>query len=259
MKILVYTAFPEEARHFLIELESVAPLERYLVDEIVCVKQIRGEDEIFFAHTGLGTEDAAITTTLLISAIKPDVILMCGTAGGAEPSFEVGDLILGAEIIHGDLINIHPILASTPFAECLINPNTGKSLEVAWKSDERLMDLSLATGLPKIKRGNVFSSNFFPSPEASFDEIKKRGGGVLEMESAGVFRAAERCGKVPCLAARAVSNLLDEKGKDRGTPAGGMEICAKRLADFLMTVLPLVLEHKRRFDYNGNRSNKYNG
>ena len=67
------------------------------------------------------------------------------------------------------------------------------------------------------------------------------------MESSGICRAVERFNNIPALSIRAISNLLDEKGHDRGTPANGMTICSQRLAEFVLPLLPMILDNKQAF------------
>lgn len=248
MKILILTAFPREASDFLVALEAKGPLIPHQVKGVgTCLRQALVEDDIFFAHTGLGTEDAAISVTALLLQIKPDVILMCGTAGGTNPAFKVGDLVIGTEVLHIDLHSIHDVLKDTPFAECLINPNTSVALEISWPADPRLLKLCGEVALPGVRLEKIFTSNTFPSPPHVFELITSLGGGAIEMESSGVCRAVQRLGGIPAISVRAITNLLDEKGADRGTPIGGMATCTKQLSDFLMVALSRILENKKRF------------
>ncbi len=248
MKILVLTAFPKEAGDFLEALRVKAPLIPHRVKGVeTCLKQSLPEDDIFFAHTGLGTEDAAISVTALLLQIRPDVVLMCGTAGGTNPTFKVGDVVVGTQVVHIDLHSIHAVLADTPFADCLVNPNTASPLEVSWPADSRLLELCGNVTLPGVRFDKIFTSNTFPSPPHVFDVITSLGGGAIEMESSGVCRAVQRLGGVPAISIRVISNLLDEKGGDRGAPTGGMEVCTKQLSDFLMAALSKILENRKRF------------
>lgn len=248
LKILVLTAFPREASDFLEALRAKGSLIPHPVQGVgTCLRQALVEDDIFFAHTGLGTEDTAISVTALLLQIEPDVVLMCGTAGGTNPEFKVGDLVIGTEVIHIDLHSIHEVLRDTPFAECLVNPNTSVALEVSWPADSSLLELCRNVSLPGIHLSKIFTSNTFPSPHHVFELITSLGGGAIEMESSGVCRAVQRLGGIPAISVRAISNLLDEKGADRGTPAGGMEMCSKKLSDFLMAALSQILENKKYF------------
>lgn len=241
MNILFLTAVAKESSDFLSALHAQSPLKSYHVLGVeTCLRQSAGENNIFFAHTSLGTEDAAISVAALIPQIQPDAIFMCGTAGGTKSIFNVGDIVVGSEIIHLDLYSIHDILRNTPFAEALINPNTKDEVEISWPADPTLLALCRNVALPDIYFDKIFATNTFPSPQHVFDTIKKLGGGAIEMESSGVCRAAKRMGNIPTISIRVISNLLDENGKDRGAPEGAIEICAKRLSDFLMAVISKI-------------------
>lgn len=244
MNVLFLTAFHKESEGFLQALQIQNPLKPHPVLGVeTCLKQSADDDNIFFAHTGLGTEDAAISVTALIPQIQPDFIFMCGTAGGTKSIFNIGDIVVGNEVIHLDLYPIHTILSDTAFADCLINPNTKNKLEISWHADPKLLALCQNISLPDIYFNKIFVTNTFPSPPHLFDIIKKLGGGAIEMESSGVYRAAKRMGNIPTISIRVISNLLDENGKDRGTSDDAMEICAKKLSDFLMALRLLDLKN----------------
>ncbi|HLD16925.1 MAG TPA: 5'-methylthioadenosine/S-adenosylhomocysteine nucleosidase [Coxiellaceae bacterium] len=243
MKVLVLTAMLEEAKDFFTTL-SFKP---YETEGVRCWKHASKETEVFLAHTGIGTEEAAITVTALILQIRPDIILMCGTAGGIASSLEIGDLIIGEKIIHMDLHKIHALLTGTPFESCLQNPNTGELLEIHWESHPHLLALSMANALPRMQKGMIVSSNIFPAPQHLFAEMVALGCHAIDMEAAGVNRAARRFGKIPVLTIRAISNLLDETGADRGTPENGMDVCSTRLAEFLKIFLIKINETNPHF------------
>lgn len=238
MNVLFLTAVPSESTEFLQTLHAKSPLTPHPVLGVEsCLKQSLGDNNIFFAHTSIGTEDAAITATTLIPQIKPDCIFMCGTAGGAKSTLNVGDIVVGNEIIHLDLYSIHEILRGTAFEEALVNPNTKNKVEISWPADSQLLSLCKNIALPNIYVDKIFTSNTFPSPPHIFDAIKTLGGGAIEMESSGICRAAKRMGNIPTISIRVISNLLDDKGNDRGTPDGAINVCAKRLSDFLMAIV----------------------
>lgn len=238
MKLLIMTAFHREAAVFLQRLTELAPLTAVEVPGMAsCLHARLATGEIYYAATGLGTEEAAIATTALLPKLTPDAVIMAGTAGGAHPDYRQGDLVLGGEVLQLDLLSIHALLENTPFADCLENPNSHGKLEIRWPSEAKLLQAALRTGMPRLHSGKIFSSNSFPAPAQSFASIAQLGGGAIEMESAGVFRAANRFGPTPALAVRAISNLLDERGRDLGTGEHGVEDCAGRLADFLMALI----------------------
>jgi nucleoside phosphorylase len=243
MKILLLTAFRREAAVLIEQLTALAPLAPYPLPGVAsCLRAPFATGEVYCACTGLGTEEAAITASALLLQLAPDIIIMGGTAGAVHPDYQFGDIVLGKSVIQLDLFAIHDLIAHTPFADCLINPNTQSPFETTWQADARLLALARQTELPRLHDGQIFSSNSFPAPAALFETMVHLGGGAIEMESAGVFRAAGRLGAPPTLTVRVISNLLDEQGRDRGTPDGGVEYCASRLADLLLHLVPRLLK-----------------
>nr|WP_289036751.1 5'-methylthioadenosine/S-adenosylhomocysteine nucleosidase [uncultured Allobacillus sp.] len=61
-----------------------------------------GDHEIILLQSGIGKVNAALSTTILHERFKPDYVINTGSAGGTDPSLEVGDVVIGEKILHHD-------------------------------------------------------------------------------------------------------------------------------------------------------------
>ena len=59
--------------------------------------------ETVLLQSGIGKVNAAIGTTLLAHNYKPDFIINTGSAGGFDPSLQVGDIVISSEVRYHDV------------------------------------------------------------------------------------------------------------------------------------------------------------
>lgn len=58
---------------------------------------------IALLQSGIGKVSAAMGTTLLIQLTQPDIIINTGSAGGLNPTLNVGDILISTEVRHHDV------------------------------------------------------------------------------------------------------------------------------------------------------------
>lgn len=233
MRIVILGAFQDElasiTRNFLNLKETIISKCRCLTT------QWKGHD-IILSLAGIGTNAAAITTTILCEALEPDLIIFCGVAGGLKPEQQIGDLVLANKIIDADLHLLPAILQGTPYKNALIDPHRLTPITTEYEIHDSIFDIISSFSFERLKTGIIVTSNTFPAPKSLFSEIKSLNCSAIEMESVGVFKAAEYY-DVPVITIRAISNLLDDAGNDLGTRPDALEICANRLALCLTAIL----------------------
>lgn len=61
------------------------------------------DKEIVLLKSGIGKVNAAMATTLLIENFQADVVINTGTAGGFSKKLNVGDIVIGSEVVHHDV------------------------------------------------------------------------------------------------------------------------------------------------------------
>lgn len=246
MRIVILGAFQDEltgiTRNFL-------KLKETMISKCRClVTQSNGHD-IIISLAGIGTSSSAITTTILCETLEPDLIIFCGVAGGLKPDQQIGDLVLGSKIIDADLHQLPAILKDTPYKNALIDPHTLTSITAEYAIHDSILDTVSTFSFERLKTGIIVTSNTFPAPKSLFSEIKRLDCSAIEMESAGVFKAAEYY-DVPVITIRAISNLLDDAGNDLGTSHDALGICADRLALCLTAILIHTQNLKVIADFN---------
>ncbi|KZN67868.1 5'-methylthioadenosine/S-adenosylhomocysteine nucleosidase [Pseudoalteromonas luteoviolacea] len=62
-----------------------------------------GGHEVTLVQSGIGKVAATVATTLLIDNFAPDCVINTGSAGGFEPSLNVGDIVISDEVRHHDV------------------------------------------------------------------------------------------------------------------------------------------------------------
>ncbi|TMO58774.1 5'-methylthioadenosine/S-adenosylhomocysteine nucleosidase [Pseudoalteromonas aurantia] len=58
---------------------------------------------VTLVQSGIGKVAATVATTLLIDNFQPDCVINTGSAGGFEPSLNVGDVVISNEVRHHDV------------------------------------------------------------------------------------------------------------------------------------------------------------
>lgn len=64
--------------------------------------KLAGHD-VTLVQSGIGKVAATVATTLLIDNFAPDCVINTGSAGGFEPSLNVGDVVISNEVRHHDV------------------------------------------------------------------------------------------------------------------------------------------------------------
>ncbi len=236
MRILVLTAFEAEARSFVASMEHTHEV---TLGKRKCLQGRFGEHDIYVSFSGIGTTSAAATTTALCECLNPDCILLCGSAGGLTAGQKTGDLVIGESIVDIDLFTLPAALTGTPYEPCLTDPHLDRAIDLEFAAHPVFLEICSNTSLGSVSKGKIVTSNTFPAPPTAFEKILAMGCNAIEMESTGVFNAAKHY-DVPVIVIRAISNSLDETGKDLGTPDTALATCADRIRDFLQELLSKI-------------------
>lgn len=241
MRIVILSAFEDELTNILAHFDVTEKM----ISKCRCWVAQWSEHDVIVSLTGIGTSASAITTTILCEQLKPDLIIFCGTAGGLKSEHQIGDLVLANKIIDADLHQLPVLLRNTPYQKALIDPHTLKPITLEYGVNPLIRDKLSSFSFERLTHGTVVTSNTFPAPKSLFAEIKRLECSAIEMESAGVFKAAEYY-EVPVITLRAISNRLDTDGNDLGTKDNALAICAQRLASCLIPILKhtLLLEEE---------------
>lgn len=238
MRILILGAFQQELDSIIKEFTD---LKETMIAKRRCMTMKMGVHEIVISLSGIGTTAAASTTTAFCEVLDPDLIIMSGVAGGLDPDMRVGDLVLGNKIVDVDLYALQSMLKGTPYESCLTDPHTLQPTTSEYIVNSLVLDKASSCSIERLNIGIIATSNLFPAPKSLFAQIKSLGCTAIEMESVGVFKAAEYYG-IPVMTIRAISNLLNDSGDDLGTKSDALDICSNRIALFLIGFLTRLSE-----------------
>lgn len=233
MRIIILGAFRDELTHII---NGFTDLKESVISKCRYLSVKWSDHDIFIALSGIGTSASAITTTILCERLRPDLIIFCGVGGGLRSDQHIGDLVLANNIIDADLLLLPTILKDTPYQNALIDPHTLKSISANYPVHTSISKIIATFAFEGLKQGSIVTSNTFPAPKSLFEEIRQLNCSAIEMESAGIYKAAEYY-NVPVITIRSISNLLDEFGNDLGTKPDALQICSERLAVCLMQLL----------------------
>lgn len=161
---------------------------------------------VYMAWVGVGKALAAINTQRLVDELQPDILLFVGIAGGLNPEYNIGDLVLAEDCVQHDL-DARPLgfsLGTIPYTELRYFPG-----------DTRLLDLAQKFPAPMGKTcvGRVLTGDQFIDAshrEAVGEKREILGGDCMEMEGAAVALCAQING-IPHLVARTISDKVDEQ------------------------------------------------
>jgi adenosylhomocysteine nucleosidase len=158
---------------------------------------------IILVKSGIGKVASAMTTTQLLTNFSVEAIINIGTCGGIETKVAPLDLIIGQELVYGD---VDLVAFKYPYGQMAGQPST-------FKSDQTLVgkirDISKKAGLnPKL--GNLMSSDAFITDKKIINErIKLIDLPILgvDMESASIAQVATAF-KKPFVVLRVVSDII---------------------------------------------------
>ncbi len=236
MKLLLLCAFMEEKQAFL---DTHTQLKQQKHGHFQYYSGLVHTHEVTLICTGVGTTNAAIIATAFCEFLKPNLILFGGTAGGLLAGQKMGDLVIADSILDIDLYNLPNIIAGSPFESCLDHPHLKKPFETIYHLTPSYVKLAENVKMDKITTGFIVTSNVFPLPIQHLGIIKAHNCHAIEMESSGICRAAELY-DTPVVIIRAVSNIIDNKGDDLGTPDQAISECSKRLTAFFEKFIKLL-------------------
>lgn len=147
-----------------------------------------GEHEVILLKSGIGKVNAAMTTTILLNEYKPEYVINTGSAGGYDPTLEVGAIVISDEVCYHDVdvtafgyeIGQVPQLPATFKADAYL-------MKIAEEAVKEIGEHQAATGL--IATGDIFMHN----PEKveivrnNFPHMK-----ACEMEAAAVAQVCHQ-------------------------------------------------------------------
>lgn len=148
-------------------------------------------NEIIAVVSGIGKVNAALCTADLINFFNTDLIINTGISGGLTPQLEIGDFVVGDDIVY------HDVWCGTPNKIGQV-----QELPEMYHSDKDLSNL-----LPDLKHGLICCGDLFIDTKSALDNIvaKFPTSLAVDMESAAI---AQTCYlyDIPMISVRQISD-----------------------------------------------------
>ncbi len=179
--------------------------------------------DIVLVKCGVGKVNAARTTQILTDEFNLKSIINVGSAGGLNNNLEIGDIVIGKELVQHDF-------DITPFGhEKGYITETGRF----FKCDKDLIDTFKNVKIEGIKiiTGVIASGDIFCIDTQMKEKIKEKfNADCCEMEGAAI---AQVCylNKIPCLVIRAISDVPN--GKNNIDCDNFIELASKNCAQII--------------------------
>lgn len=129
-------------------------------------------NELIVVVSGMGNVNAALCTSDLINTFSADLIINIGVSGGLTAALEIGDFVVGDDIVY------HDVWCGTP---CVIGQVM--DLPAIYHSNQELSHL-----LPEFKHGMICCGDVFVEDQQTYDNIITKFPQALavDMESAAI-------------------------------------------------------------------------
>ena len=198
MLIAIIAAMEEENASLRIQLKNIKTEIMHGFE--FCCGTIYGKDVVLL-KSGVGKVNAAISTTLLLHQYKPDYVINTGTAGGFDPSLNIGDLVISENVLHHD-VNV------TSFG---YEAGQLPGLPTLFSPDKQLLAITIkqldALDIP-YRQGLIASGDRFIHEGNDVNTIRRLFPDMMacEMEAAAVAQVCYKF-KIPFIVIRAISDI----------------------------------------------------
>lgn len=162
--------------------------------------------EVILLKSGIGKVNAAMSTTILLEKYKPDCIINTGSAGGFNPSLNVGDAVISTEVRHHD---VDVTIFGYEYGQVPQLPPAfaadDKLIAAAEEAAKEIKDIQVVKG--QIASGDSFMND----PEkVGFVRTKFENLQAVEMEAAAIAQVAYQF-KVPFVIIRSLSDIAGKE------------------------------------------------
>jgi adenosylhomocysteine nucleosidase len=162
--------------------------------------------EVILLRSGIGKVNAAMSTAVLLQHFKPDAIINTGSAGGFDPSLNVGDVVISTEVRHHDV-------DVTAFG---YEYGQVPQLPAAFAADEKLMKAAVESvrelGDAQVVSGLIATGDSFMNDPVRVEAIRDKFTGLqaVEMEAAAIAQVAHQF-NVPFVIIRSLSDIAGKE------------------------------------------------
>jgi adenosylhomocysteine nucleosidase len=164
------------------------------------------DKEVILLRSGIGKVNAAMSTAVLLQHFKPDAIINTGSAGGFDPSLNVGDVVISTEVRHHDV-------DVTAFG---YEYGQVPQLPAAFTADDKLMKAAVESvrelGDAQVVSGLIATGDSFMNDPARVEAIRDKFTALqaVEMEAAAIAQVAHQF-NVPFVIIRSLSDIAGKE------------------------------------------------
>lgn len=162
--------------------------------------------DVILLKSGIGKVNAAMSTTILLEKYKPDCIINTGSAGGFNPSLNVGDAVISSEVRHHDV-------DVTAFG---YEYGQVPQLPAAFLANDKLVTIAEAAAKEiaeiQIVKGAIATGDSFMNDPVRVDFIRTKFENLqaVEMEAAAIAQVAHQF-QVPFVIIRSLSDIAGKE------------------------------------------------
>ena len=185
--------------------ETMQQPKEHHIGNALFIEGMMAEKHVILVKSGIGKVNAAMTSTILIERFQPDYMINTGSAGGFDPSLDVGDIVISTEVVHHDVdvtaFNYEygqvPGLPARMHSDLSLVRQTKNALEH--------LDISYKMGL-------IATGDSFMDDSKRVEETRKRFPQLLaaEMEAAAIAQVAYQY-VIPFVVIRALSDIAGKE------------------------------------------------
>lgn len=220
------SAMPEELEDLKAQITNSQEVEEGIIKGNI------GSHTIYATLSGIGKVNASATAQKLISEFNVRILLFSGVAGGINPDYNVGDVILVSQAFQHDVghwgkeFTMHAVGSlpeigigsgkESPYFDlnAFWQPavlNNIKNQAIQFSKEFSTVHVNNKDYLPVLKvDGIVATGDQFIANDAKKEYLRSKKTDVVEMEGAAVAQVAFK-NRIPCMIIRAVS---DKAGED---------------------------------------------
>ena len=198
-KIGIITAMTEEFEVIEELMKNIKIVKKY---NLKLYTGIINEKEVVLVKCGVGKVNSARTTQILIDTFAIDYIINVGVAGSLNDNLEIGDILIGKELVQHDFDITaagHPkgYISKELGREFFSNDKLIEKCKDIIKND--IKDINIKIG--KIATGDVFCQEISLKNEI----IKEFNADCVEMEGASIAQVCTLC-SIPFIVIRSISD-----------------------------------------------------
>lgn len=196
----------------------------------VFIKGTLSGKTVVVLKSGIGKVNAAMATTILHERYQPSVVINTGSAGGFAADLDVGDIVIGREVVHHD---VDVTAFGYAYGQVPGLPETFKADSALIKQVESIIE---QFNQAKSKQGLIATGDAFMQDDERIDFVRRKFPTLIaaEMEAAAIAQVCYQY-QTPFVIIRALSDIA---GKESSISFDAfLNKAAKHAAELIMEVV----------------------